>query len=67
MYKLLCYIQKIIRACKAGLQRSIKYHVRTNQNIDLNKCLKDQEIQIYTLQVESDSRNINLKPLHYRN
>ena len=59
--------KKCIKACKLGLQRSSKYHDRTNQNVDLNKCLKDQEIQIYTLQVESDSCNINLKPLGYRN
>jgi hypothetical protein len=59
--------KKCIKACKVGLQRSSKYHDRTNQNIDLNKCLKVQEIQICTLQVESDSRNINLKPLGFRN
>ena len=61
------YTKKMHQACKVELQRSSKYHDRTNQNIDLNKCLKVQEIQIYTLQVKSDSRNINLKPLGYRN
>ena len=59
--------KKCIKACKVGLQRSSKYHDRTNQNIDMNKCLKVQEIQICTLQVESDSRNMNLKPLGYLN
>jgi hypothetical protein len=59
--------KKCIKACKVGLQRSSKYHDRTNQNIDLNKCHKVQEIQICALQVEFDSRNINLKPLGYRN
>lgn len=59
--------KKCIKACKVGLQRSSKYHDRTNQNIDLNKCLKVQETQICTLQVEPDSRNINLKLLGCRN
>ena len=59
--------KKCIKACKVRVQRSSKYHDRTNQDIDLNKCLKIQEIQICTFQVESDSRNINLKPLGFRN
>ena len=65
IYTIMLYTKKkkSIKACKVGLQRSSKYHDMTNQNIDLNKCLKVQEIQIYTLQVESDNRNINLKHL----
>jgi hypothetical protein len=34
------YTEKHFKACKVGLQRSSKYRDKTNQNADLNKCLK---------------------------
>ena len=35
MYKLLCHVhKKYIKPCKVGLQKSSRYHDRTNQNTD---------------------------------